>query len=192
MTYISWSSDFYLLFFALKNILVLLAKPDSSELRCPATALIKLLITFVVIFSIAEHEHHRWNAVVTARFDTIAGCSKSSPFWQLFYNIKWVASWQNQQNGMCAQRRLRSAQADQSLRCPHEESLGPKLPIERTAKTDQTGRMPRLSWDFARAHSHFDGFVMRRLKSVVSQKKSFLNFAQMLNPFIHILKAILW
>ena len=31
-----------------------------------------------------------------------------------------------------------------SLRCPHEESLVPKLPIECTAKTDQTGRMPRL------------------------------------------------
>ena len=42
MTYISWSSDFYLLFFALKNILVLLAKPNSGELRCPATALIVL------------------------------------------------------------------------------------------------------------------------------------------------------
>ena len=28
-----------------------------------------------------------------------------------------------------------SAQFDQSLRCPHEESLGPYLPIERTAKT---------------------------------------------------------
>ena len=32
-------------------------------------------------------------------------------------------------NGMCAQRRLRSAwssaQSDQSLRCPHEEILGP-------------------------------------------------------------------
>ena len=26
-------------------------------------------------------------------------------------------------------------QSDQSLRCPHEEALGPKLPIERTAKT---------------------------------------------------------
>ena len=25
-------------------------------------------------------------------------------------------------------------QSDQSLRCPHEESLGPQLPIERTAK----------------------------------------------------------
>ena len=40
---------------------------------------------------------------------------------------------------LCAQQRLRSAwasaQSDQSLRCPHEESLGPYLPIERTAKT---------------------------------------------------------
>ena len=37
------------------------------------------------------------------------------------------------------QRRLRSAwasaQSDRSLRCPHEESLVPYLPIERTAKT---------------------------------------------------------
>ena len=47
-------------------------------------------------------------------------------------------SWQNQQNGMCAQRRLRSAwasaQSDQSLRCPYEESLDPRPTIERTAK----------------------------------------------------------
>ena len=39
----------------------------------------------------------------------------------------------------CAQRRLRSAwataQSDQSLHCPHEESLCPELPIKRTAKT---------------------------------------------------------
>ena len=40
MTYISWSIDFFLLFFVLKNILVLLAKRDSGELRCPVTALI--------------------------------------------------------------------------------------------------------------------------------------------------------
>ena len=42
-----------------------------------------------------------------------------------------AASWQNQKYGTCAQRRLRStwafAQSDQSLRCPHEESLGPYL-----------------------------------------------------------------
>ena len=40
---------------------------------------------------------------------------------------------------LCAQRRLRSAwastQSDQSLCCPHEESLGSYLPIKRTAKT---------------------------------------------------------
>ena len=43
--------------------------------------------------------------------------------------IIWAATWQNQQKWVCAQRRLRSAwasaQSDQSLRCPHEESLGP-------------------------------------------------------------------
>ena len=41
----------------------------------------------------------------------------------------WTTAWQNQQNDMCAQRRLRSAwafvQSDQSLLCAHEESLGP-------------------------------------------------------------------
>ena len=41
----------------------------------------------------------------------------------------WTAARQNQQNDMCAQRRLRSAwasaQSDQSLLCAHEESLGP-------------------------------------------------------------------
>ena len=42
--------------------------------------------------------------------------------------IIWAASWQNQQNGMCALRRqisLASAQSDQSLHCPHQESLEP-------------------------------------------------------------------
>ena len=41
-------------------------------------------------------------------------------------------------NDLCAQQRLRSdwasAKSDQSLRCPHEETLGPLLPIECTAK----------------------------------------------------------
>ena len=40
---------------------------------------------------------------------------------------------------LCVQRRLRSAwasaQSDQSLLCPHEETLGLQLPIECTAKT---------------------------------------------------------
>ena len=44
----------------------------------------------------------------------------------LIFIYNWASAWQNQQNGMCAQRNLRSAwasaQSDQSLRCPHEES----------------------------------------------------------------------
>ena len=43
-----------------------------------------------------------------------------------------------QQNDLCAQWRLRSAwasaQSDQNICCPHEETLGPCLSLERTAK----------------------------------------------------------
>ena len=42
--------------------------------------------------------------------------------YEMVTNVKWAASWHNQQNCMCAQQRLRSAwasaQPDQSLRCP--------------------------------------------------------------------------
>ena len=45
----------------------------------------------------------------------------------------WATSWQNQQNGMCAQRRLRSAwasaQSDQSLCSAHAETLDLELPL---------------------------------------------------------------
>ena len=45
--------------------------------------------------------------------------------------------------------------------------MGAELAIERTAKTDHTGRMPRLICVFAGHTSHFVGFVMRRLKNFV-------------------------
>ena len=59
---------------------------------------------------------------------------------------------------LCAQRRLRSAwaspQSDQSLRCPHEESLDPYLPTERTAKTlIRLGGCPGWSESSLGAHS---------------------------------------
>ena len=70
---------------------------------------------------------------------------------------------------LCTQRRQSawaSAQSDQSLRCPHEESLGPYLSIKRTAKTlIRLGRRP--GWlSFRWANSHFVGFVTRRLNFV--------------------------
>ena len=48
-------------------------------------------------------------------------------------------------------------QSDQGLCCPHEETLGSTLTIERTAKTDQTGRMPKLNRVFAGRTCHFIG-----------------------------------
>ena len=59
---------------------------------------------------------------------------------------------------LCAQGRLRSAwafpQYDQSLPCPHEESLGPWLPIECTAKTlIRLGGSPGWSESLLGAHS---------------------------------------
>ena len=62
------------------------------------------------------------------------------------------ASWQNQQNGMCIQRRYRSAwasvQSNQSSQSAWRK-LG-SLATERTAKTlIRLGRLPRLIWFFA-------------------------------------------
>ena len=51
----------------------------------------------------------------------------------------WAASWQNQQSGMCAQRRLRSTwastQHDQSLRCALTGKLRTQAYFMQTAKT---------------------------------------------------------
>ena len=59
---------------------------------------------------------------------------------------------------MYVQRRLSWAwaagQSDQSLRCPHEESLGTQLPVERTAKTlIRLGGCPGWSESLLGAHA---------------------------------------
>ena len=58
------------------------------------------------------------------------------------YRTDCARALQNQQNGMCTQQRPRSAstsaQSAQSLCCPLEETLGPWLSLEATAKPDQT------------------------------------------------------
>ena len=50
MAYISWFSDSSFYFFALKSILVLLAKCNSGELHCPATALIERSLWYLLHF----------------------------------------------------------------------------------------------------------------------------------------------
>ena len=83
-----------------------------------------------------------------------------------------ATTWRNQQNDLCAQQRLRSAwasaQSDQSLRC----ALWTQAFFMQTAKTDQTGQMPRLIRVFTGRTSYFVGFVMRRL--IYKKMRSYL------------------
>ena len=76
---------------------------------------------------------------------------------------KWATSWQNQQNGLCAQRRLRSAWA--SAQSDFESSLSAWRMLGSLAThwvhsedSDQTGQTPRLIWVFAGRPCHFVGF----------------------------------
>ena len=86
----------------------------------------------------------------------------------------WASAWKSLQNGMCAQRRLRSAwasaQSDQSSLCA--QWVAKDQSFQWVAKdqsfchadiedSDQTGWMPRLIRVFAGRTCHFEGFVMR-------------------------------
>ena len=53
----------------------------------------------------------------------------------------------------------------QNLRCPHEETLGPSLRTERTAKTLINWANAQADLSLRWAHTHFVGFVMSRLIS---------------------------
>ena len=81
--------------------------------------------------------------------------------------IKCAASWQNQQNGMCAHRRqislgIRPVWSVFALRMKKDWVL--IYPLSASEDSDQTGWMPRLIWVFAGRTCHFVGFVMRRIK----------------------------
>ena len=64
----------------------------------------------------------------------------------------WDTSWQNQQNDLCAQRRLRSAWAS-AVRMKKAWVLS--YPWAHIDGSDQTGQMPRLIWVFAGRTDHF-------------------------------------
>ena len=70
----------------------------------------------------------------------------------------------------CDMTKPTSAQSYQSLRCPHEETLGTSLPTERTAKTlIRLGGCPGWSESLLGAHS-FCWFVVSQPKSEILLK----------------------
>ena len=84
---------------------------------------------------------------------------------------KWATSWQNQQNDLCTQLRLRSAwasaQSGQSSQCAQWVAEDPMFLHVESEESDQLWWMPRLIWVFAGCKGHFVGFVMRWLKLVL-------------------------
>ena len=72
----------------------------------------------------------------------------------LSHQDKWATAWQNQQNDLCTQRRLRSAwasaQSDQSLPslCALRITSDLRLLHADSEDSDQTGRRSRLIWVF--------------------------------------------
>ena len=85
----------------------------------------------------------------------------------LVRNHIWAAPWQNQQNGLCAERRLRSAwasgQSDQSSLCAFWIAEDPGFLHADSKDSDQTVRMHRMIRVFDRRKGQFVGFVVRRL-----------------------------
>ena len=83
----------------------------------------------------------------------------------MYKKNKWAASWQNQQNGICTQRRLISL----GIPPVWQSSLSARRKLgslaTHWAHSDiKTGQMSRLIWVFPGRTCHFIGIVMRRLK----------------------------
>ena len=119
-----------------------------------------------------KKKEEKWNTGAILVYSQERSCIKVISHWSLqrFKIVTiWATAWQNQQNGMCAKRRLWSVWA--SL------SAWRKIPIENAAKTlirlrvdDQADLS--LHW----AHSHFVGFIMKQLicLKVLNRSVSFL------------------
>ena len=66
-----------------------------------------------------------------------------------------------------------ATQSDQSLRCPHEETLDLKLPIEHTVKTQiRLGRCPGWAESSLGAHVILLVFVMQRLTYYTTERSA--------------------
>ena len=91
--------------------------------------------------------------------------------WSFLWDHIRAAARQNQQNNLCAQRRLRSActsaQSDQSLRCPHEEELGPWLPTQRQWRLWSDCAAAQAELSLIWAHMILLGFVVVRVRNIV-------------------------
>ena len=92
----------------------------------------------------------------------VFGSSCASPV----FTIVWAASWHNQQNGKCAQRRLTSAWAVRPVRFLAVRMQKPWVLSYPLSAQRRLWSAWASSWSvFGGRTDHFVGFVMRRLIS---------------------------
>ena len=130
----------------------------------------------------------------TDGWDVICGCCSSSPFtselWYWYLVDRWAASWQNQQNGMCAQRRLRSAwasaQSDQSFAVRMKKAwvLSYPLSAKRKVLSDWADAQADLSLRWA--HRQLCWFCHEAAQTALSRKPFYL-FIYLFIYYMHIL-----
>ena len=109
---------------------------------------------------------YRWEPYKHRKLVAFQHVSAILPEWRMKLFI-WAASWQNQQNGMCAQRRLRSTWASARLirffavRMKKPRFLSYPLSAQRRLLSDWPDAQADLSLRWA--HSHFVGFVTMQI-----------------------------
>ena len=95
-----------------------------------------------------------------------------------------ATSWQNQQND-CAQRRLRSDWADQSLHCALNGLLRtPAFFMWRNKDSDQTGQMPRLIWVFDGSTCRFYTPSHKKWQGIMLYPSKILKFRVSVRPSV--------
>ena len=133
----------------------------------------------IVIFSlIYQFKHVFWvlkRTVSMRRF-----------FWVLGWEIRkiifslgaWVLTFINELVSkvcMCTQQKIRSvcasAQSDQDLHCPYEESLGSWVPIEHPSKTDQTAQITGQVVPFAVSWLKFYMLILPAIQSILYRSR---------------------
>ena len=136
----------------LNHLQTLLENADTSE----------LLISVVnVILQLTKVYPH----VFSEYFRVCYICPCKVSYKVHIWTHKWSATWQNQQNYLCTQRRqislgIRHPPSLISSLCTQWVARDPSFLHEDSKDFDQTGLIPRLIWVFAGRTCHFLGFVM--------------------------------
>ena len=137
--------------FAPPNGAVLIQSAKLCRLAGSSVFVHIIQVSWIVYMANTEEPNQNARTCMVVWFFTVRAWGTSRFFLQQA-TIR-AAAWENVLSDICAQRRLKSACAsahsDQSLRCPHKETLHPWLFNAPSEDSDQTARMRRLIWIFA-------------------------------------------